>query len=129
MSIKEDVHRLVDELPESDLEKVLHPLEMMRAAKRDPFLQALMDAPIDDEPTTPEEDAGAVEARQELRRGEGKTLNECAQSYCVADSGEPWQIIFAPRAEGSSTGVTGDAATPPGCDRWPRNTSETRRFP
>ena len=24
MSIKEDVHRIIDELPESDLEKVLH---------------------------------------------------------------------------------------------------------
>jgi hypothetical protein len=76
MSIKEDVHRSVDELPESDLEKVLHHLEMMRAAKRDPFLQALMDAPIDDEPTTTEEDAGAAEARRELRQGVGKTLNE-----------------------------------------------------
>ena len=76
MSIKEDVHRIIDELPESDLEKLLHHLEMVRAAKRDPFIHALMDAPIDDEPTMPEEDAGAAEARQELRRGEGKTLNE-----------------------------------------------------
>ncbi len=66
MSIKEDVHRLVDELPESDVENVVHHLEMMQAAKRDPFMQMLMDAPLDDEPTTPEEDAGATEARQEL---------------------------------------------------------------
>ncbi|HEY7908268.1 MAG TPA: hypothetical protein VIC60_05310 [Thermomicrobiales bacterium] len=76
MSIKEDVHRIIDELPESDLEKVLHHLEMVRAAKRDPFIQMLMDAPLDDEPTTPEEDAGAAEARQELERGEGKSLSE-----------------------------------------------------
>ncbi len=27
MSIKEDVHRIIDELPESDLEKVLHHLK------------------------------------------------------------------------------------------------------
>jgi len=75
MSIKEDVHRLVDELPESDLERLLHHLEMMRVAKRDPFIQMLLDAPLDDEPTTPEEDAGAAEARDQLRRGEGESLS------------------------------------------------------
>ncbi len=76
MSIKEDVHRLVDELPESDLETVLHHLERVRAAKHDPFMQMLMNAPLDDEPTTSEEDAGAAEAREELRRGEGRSLSE-----------------------------------------------------
>ncbi|MGI8856206.1 MAG: hypothetical protein ACR2JW_10675 [Thermomicrobiales bacterium] len=76
MSIKEDVHRIIDELPESDLEKVLRHLEMVRAAKRDPFLQALMDAPIDDEPSTPEEDAGAAEAWQEYQRGEARPWKE-----------------------------------------------------
>lgn len=81
MSIKEDVHRIIDDLPESDLEKLLHHLEMVQAAKRDPFIQALMDAPIDDEPTTPEEDAGAAEAREELRRGEGRPLNEMRAEF------------------------------------------------
>jgi hypothetical protein len=76
MSIKEDVLRIIDELPESDLEKLLHHLERGQAAKRDPFIQMLMDAPLDDEPTTPEEDAGAAEARQEIERGEGKSLSE-----------------------------------------------------
>jgi hypothetical protein len=76
MSIKEDVHRIIDELPESDLEKLLHHLEMVRAAKRDPFLQSLMDAPIDDESSTPEEDAGAEEAWQEYRRGEARPWKE-----------------------------------------------------
>ena len=76
MSIKEDVHRIIDELPESDLEKLLRHLEMVQAARRDPFIQMLMDAPLNDKPTTPEEDAGAAEARQEIERGEGKTLNE-----------------------------------------------------
>src|SRR5437764_14965683 len=66
MSIKEDVHRIVDELPESELPRLLHHLEMLRAAKNDPFLQALRNAPIDDEPTTPEEDLGAAEARDEI---------------------------------------------------------------
>ena len=76
MGIKEDVHRIIDELPERDLEKLLHHLKLVRAASRDPFIQALMDAPIDDEPTTPDEDAGAAEARQEIERGEGTSLSE-----------------------------------------------------
>ena len=39
-------------------------------ARRDPFLQALMDAPIDDEPETDEEHAAMAEARAALRRGD-----------------------------------------------------------
>jgi hypothetical protein len=70
------MHRIIDELPESDLDKSLHHLEMMQAAKRDPFIQALMDAPIDDEPSTPEEDAGIVEAWQEYRHGEARPWKE-----------------------------------------------------
>ena len=35
-----------------------------------------MDAPIDDEPTTPEEDAGTAEAWQEYQRGEGRAWKE-----------------------------------------------------
>ena len=77
------MHRIVDELPESDLKKVLHHLEMVRAAKRDPFVQMLMDAPIDDEPSTPEEDAGAAEAWQEYRRSEARPWKEVRSTRSV----------------------------------------------
>ncbi|MGI8689013.1 MAG: hypothetical protein ACR2M3_10575 [Thermomicrobiales bacterium] len=80
MSIKEDVHRLVDELPDDDLPAAQRLLEALRTKEHDPLMQHLMQAPIDDEPTTPEEDAGAAEARQELQRGEGRPLSEvCAE--------------------------------------------------
>jgi hypothetical protein len=69
MTTKTDLHRLVDELPESEVP----------AAKRnlgDPMTQALMEAPCDDEPTTPEEDAAAEEAWQEYLRGEALSSEE-----------------------------------------------------
>lgn len=39
--------------------------------ERDPVLQALLTAPIDDEPLTPEDEDALAEAYDELRRGEG----------------------------------------------------------
>jgi hypothetical protein len=76
LSIREDIYQIVNELPESALPPLLQHLERLRAAERDPFLATLMNAPIDDEPTTPEEDAGTAEARRELARGEGRPLRE-----------------------------------------------------
>ncbi|MCA1670635.1 MAG: hypothetical protein LC793_25280 [Thermomicrobia bacterium] len=76
MSIKEDVHRLVDALPDDELPAARRLLESLRTKEHDPFIQHLMRAPIDDEPTTSEEDAGTAEAREELKRGEGRSLSE-----------------------------------------------------
>jgi hypothetical protein len=75
MSIKEDIYRLVDRLPEEELPEARHYLESL-LMEHDPLLQVLKHAPIDDEPTTPEEDAGAAEAWEEYRRGEGRPLKD-----------------------------------------------------
>ena len=71
MTIKDELHRLVDELPESESHAAKRFLEYLRNMG-DPMMQALMEAPIDDEPTTAEEDKGAEEAWQEYRRGEAR---------------------------------------------------------
>ena len=76
MSIRDDVQHIIDEWPERMLPDLLRYLERLRDAERDPFLAALKSAPIDDEPTTPDEDEGAAEARRELARGEGRPLRE-----------------------------------------------------
>ena len=76
MSIKEDIHRLVDEVPESALPEILRRLELLRLAETDPFVRALMNAPIDDEPYTDEERAEDEEARREYLRGEGRPWEE-----------------------------------------------------
>ncbi len=71
MTIKDELHRLVDELPQKELYGAKRFLEYLRNMG-DPLLQALMEAPEDDEPTTPEEDKGADEAWQEYLRGEAR---------------------------------------------------------
>jgi hypothetical protein len=71
MTIKDELYRLVDELPEKELHAAKRFLEYLRNMG-DPLLQSLMEAPYDDEPTTPEEDKGAEEAWQEYQRGKAR---------------------------------------------------------
>lgn len=70
MVAREDLHRLVDELPESELEPAHRYLDFLRREGDDSFDRLLKSAPVDDEPRTPDEDAGAAEARQQYLRGE-----------------------------------------------------------
>jgi len=63
-----ELHRLIDELPDNATAQAARLLRTLR----DPLMQVLLDAPEDDEPTMPEEDAGAAEAREQYRRGEGR---------------------------------------------------------
>lgn len=71
MTIKEELHRLVDELPEGESHAAKRFLEYLRNMG-DPVLRAMLEAPEDNEPTTPEEDEGAEEAWQEYLRGEAR---------------------------------------------------------
>jgi hypothetical protein len=72
MSIKEDVHRLVDELPDDELPSAQRLLESLLAKEQDTLVRHLMQSPIDDEPDTPEERASDEEGWQEYLRGEGR---------------------------------------------------------
>jgi hypothetical protein len=76
MTVKERLHQLVDELPDTELHTAERFLACLRDGSGDRFLLALALAPEDDEPTTPEEEAGAAEARAEWRRGEGRPFDE-----------------------------------------------------
>jgi hypothetical protein len=68
---REELHALVDTLPEKRARLLLRGLRT-----RDAALIGLALAPEDDEPTTPDEDAGAAEALEEYRRGHGRPLAE-----------------------------------------------------
>ena len=70
MATKETLHRLVDKLPESEVPAAERYLEYLSVARSDPCLQALMNAPIDDESETEDERAAVAEARAALRRGD-----------------------------------------------------------
>ena len=73
MTAKEKLRVVVEELSESEAEGALDYI----VSRRHDQLDALLDsAPVDDEPTTPEEEAAVQLAREELQRGETISLDE-----------------------------------------------------
>jgi hypothetical protein len=75
MVTKEQVHELVDQIPEDDLLAAARYLEYLRDGG-DPLLHALANAPEDDESETPEEAAAIEEAKAALARGEVRNFDE-----------------------------------------------------
>ena len=75
MIIKEDLHRLVDELPKKELPVAKHYLEYLRNMG-DPVLRSFMEAPEETEEETEEETAMIEEAQQEYLRGEARSWEE-----------------------------------------------------
>ena len=75
MITREELRHLVDELPESELDTARRFLRYLRDTV-DPLVRTLLEAPEDDEPTTPEEDESAREAWQEYLRGEAISAEE-----------------------------------------------------
>ncbi len=78
MTTKENLRRVVDQLPDSELDAALRYLEYLRDTS-DPLVRGLLDAPVDDEPTTLEEDARASEAWKEYLDGEAVSAEEAKQ--------------------------------------------------
>ena len=70
MTTKDDLHQLVDELPESAVAEVAQILERWRAGYDAGLPAVLRDAPWDDEPETDEEHALVQEAYEAVARGE-----------------------------------------------------------
>ena len=68
MHSRNDLYRLVDSLPESEVQAARRFLEYLRDS-RDPVLTALLSAPDDDEPETDEERASVSKARQDIQAG------------------------------------------------------------
>lgn len=75
MIAKEQLRRAIDELTEAEAADTLNFLAR-RHRGRDSLGELLANAPLDDEPTTPEEDEGAREAREQIARGEVFTAEQ-----------------------------------------------------
>ena len=76
MTVRDEVHELVDALSEQQLEAARNHLESLVSVDADPFVRFLREAPEDDELTTPEEDRAADEAwREYLREGGSRSEN------------------------------------------------------
>ncbi len=76
MDARHAIHELVDDLPEGKLRAARQALESLREQEDDPLLRLLENAPADDEPSSPEEDASCKEAWEEYKRGESKPLEQ-----------------------------------------------------
>ena len=66
MLTRDDLHRLVDTIPDSELAAAATALKPLT----DPVLWSLLTAPIDDEPETEEERAAIAEANAAIARGD-----------------------------------------------------------
>lgn len=72
MVTRTDLHRLVDDLPEAEVEEAARFLERLN----DPLARLLDQAPADDEPVTDEEAKAIEEGLAAYRRGEYITDDE-----------------------------------------------------
>ena len=70
MTAKEELHDLVEKLPDSELATAQRFLRYLYETSTDPLLRPLMNAPSDDELETEEERSTVQEAKQEIARGE-----------------------------------------------------------
>ena len=70
MAVRNELHELIDALPESELPVARRFLRSLQDANGDSLDRFLAAAPEDDEPSTPEQDRAAAEARDAHRRGE-----------------------------------------------------------
>ena len=66
MATREQIHALIDALPDSELDV----LDRFIKARSNPVLRALMDAPDDDEPLTEDDLAAIAQARADRARGD-----------------------------------------------------------
>ncbi len=72
MTAKERLRERVEQLTEDEAAETLRLLDQ----RSDALTRLLDDAPLDDEPTTPEEEASVQEALEAAARGETITLEE-----------------------------------------------------
>ena len=70
MIAREELHELIDRMPDSELPGVRRQLlERLAEATNDPVLRAFLSAPLDDEPETEEERQAVAEAKEDLAAG------------------------------------------------------------
>jgi hypothetical protein len=80
MTSKEELHRLVDELPETEGYAAKRFLEYLRNMG-DPVLRAMLEAPEDDEPETEEERAAVAEAYEDFKAGRMVSHQELKREF------------------------------------------------
>lgn len=72
---KERLYRLIDRIPDGEVHTAERFLEYLTTSD-DPVMRALMNAPEDDEPVTPEEEEAVREALEDVEAGRMHSLEE-----------------------------------------------------
>jgi hypothetical protein len=78
MTAKDKLREAVERLSEQEAADTLRFLD---ARSRDPLLEAVLRAPVDDEPSSAEEDQSAREAWAEYERGQAVPLHEIRNEF------------------------------------------------
>jgi predicted transcriptional regulator len=78
MTTREKAHKLLDELPESEIEPVV---EFIASRREDPVIATFHTAPEDDEPFTTEEKAAVREAEEDFAAGRTVSHEEMLRKY------------------------------------------------
>lgn len=81
MTAKEKLRATVEELTETEAAATLDNVASRRDSDRDSLGELLENAPTDDEPTTPEEEQGLRETREQLARGEVISAEEIRREF------------------------------------------------
>ncbi|RJP35340.1 MAG: hypothetical protein C4527_00720 [Candidatus Omnitrophota bacterium] len=74
--VKNELHALIEMIPKADMYTAIRFLRYLVEYNSDPLLVTLASAPIDNELSTPEEEAELLEAKNELDKGELFSLEE-----------------------------------------------------
>ena len=75
MTSRDSLHRLVDDLPETEITRAERLLEVLKETA-EPLLYSLENTPEDDEPETAEEATAVAEAWRDHREGKRLTTEE-----------------------------------------------------
>lgn len=78
---KERIHQLVEQLPESDLAAVERVLD-------DPLLRALLSTPQDDDPLSPDEISGILEAKRDVAAGRTRSFTSVEELIAELNADE-----------------------------------------
>ena len=76
MTTKERIHQLVEDLPESELETAKRVLEALSALPSNPVVEALANAPVDDEPVPDAEAQAIEEGERDIEAGQVVSVDQ-----------------------------------------------------
>jgi hypothetical protein len=81
MTAKEKLRATVEELSETEAADALGYIASRRHGENDALGELLENAPLDDEPATPEEEEGLREAREQVARGDVISAEEIRHEF------------------------------------------------